>query len=34
MVPYTYERHLPLQNWRDVLCPYKCEVPNLASKYM
>lgn len=32
MVPSMYERHLPLQNWGDVLCPYKREVPNLASK--
>lgn len=32
-VPYMYERHLPLQNWGDVLYPYKREVPNLASKY-
>lgn len=31
MVPYMYERHLPLQNWGDVLCPCKREVPNLAS---
>lgn len=31
-VPYMYERHLPLQNWGDVLCPCKREVPNLASK--
>lgn len=30
-VPYMYERHLPLQNWRDVLCPCKREVPNLAN---
>lgn len=30
-VPYMYERHLPLQNWGDVLCPYKREVPNLAN---
>lgn len=33
MVPYIYERHLPLQSWGDVLCPCKREVPNLASKY-
>lgn len=31
-VPYMYERHLPLQNWGDVVSPYKREVPNLASK--
>lgn len=30
-VPYMYERHLPLQNWGDVLCPSKREVPNLAN---
>lgn len=34
MVPYMYERHLPFQNRGDVVCPYKREVPNLASKYM
>lgn len=32
-VPYMYERHLPLQNWGDVLCPCKREVPNLASSW-
>lgn len=31
MAPYMYERHLPLQNWGDVVCPYKREVPNLAN---
>lgn len=31
-VPYMYKRHLPLHNRGDVLCPYKREVPNLASK--
>lgn len=31
MVPYTYERHLPLQNWGDIVSPCKREVPNLAN---
>lgn len=31
MVAYMYERHLPLQNWGDVVCPCKREVPNLAN---
>lgn len=30
-VPYMYERHLPLQNWGDIVCPSKREVPNLAN---
>lgn len=31
MVPYMYERHRPLQNWRDIVSPCKREVPNLAN---
>lgn len=30
-VRHTYERHLPLQNWGDIVCPCKREVPNLAN---